>query len=397
MTENILTLTLIMLFSGHAFAGIFSNQPKDTLDHKELDLNGITKTAYYADVCGDVVVYSGGPACDFTWDIKHKNITTGQVGAFYGVKGGTVDNQARIDGHIVVWCGGPAWKSPWTHEPSNFSVFARNMTTGSQKTLREYTMSESYSHPAVSGTKVVWLEHRGLDSDPKGSRKGKNWWNTPFNVCGADITDIENPVYFTIAENAGTRDPYPCLSYWKSFDTVIDISGDTVVWEANGDIFGADISDLSKITVFTICDDPDGQYNPAISDDTAVWTDQRNDGGDIYGATILDMKDVRSFPIIRKAGVQRQPAIDGDMIVYVSSWSNLKNGPGDIKMCRITDFPDSEIVALKEKFTGQRPAINGGTVLWQDHNKQKGIAGGISIDRPTSKEKSVNIADCRME
>ena len=64
------------------------------------------------------------------------------------------------------------------------------------------------------------------------------------------------------------------------------------------------VSDLDQIEVFTICDDPDGQYNPVISDDVVLWTDQRNDSGDIYGASILDMKDVRSFPVIRKAGKQ---------------------------------------------------------------------------------------------
>ena len=296
-----------------------------------------------------------------------------------------------------MWCGGPAWKAPWAHEPSNFSVFAKSMATGVQKTLREYTMSESYSHPAVSGSKVVWLEHRELDPDPKGSKKGKNWWNTPYNICGANITDIENPVYFTIAENVGSRNPYPCLSYWKSFDTVIDISGNTVVWEANGNIYGADISDLNKIELFTICDDPDGQYNPVVSGDTVVWTDLRNDGGDIYGATIWDMKDIRSFPIIRSAGIQRQPAIDRDMVVYVSSWSNFTSNMGKIKICRITDFPESVKVNLKENYTGQRPAINGNSIVWQDNNSQKGIVGGISDVRSSSMGKPVDVADCRME
>lgn len=397
MSRSVLAVSLVAVFSSYAFSGLLSNKAGGTLDHKDLDLTGIGEKAYYGDVCGDMVVYSVGRACDFSWNVKYKNLKTGEIGSFFGVKGGTIDNQTKIDGEIVVWCGGPLWKTPWTHEPSNFSVFARNISTGAQKTLREYTMSESYSHPAVSGNKVVWLEHSGLDPNPKG-RKGKNWWNTPFNICGADITNIEKPVYFTVATNVGSRDPYPCLSYWKSFDNVIDISGDTVVWEANGDIYGADISDLNKVELFTICNHPDGQYNPAISGDTIVWTDRRNDGGDIYGASILDMKDIKSFPIIRKAGIQRQPAIDKDVIVYVSSWGIFqKSGYGEIKICRLTDFPESVKVNLKEKYSGQRPAINNNSIIWQGKNSQKGTAAGISIDRLSFDGKPADITGCRME
>ena len=396
MSRIILSISIIMFFSGVAFAGLFSDKSSDAFEHEELDLSGIGETAYYGDVCGDTVVYAVGPACDFTWNIKHKNIKTGEIGSFYGVNGNTVDNQVKVDGPIVVWCGGPAFKNPWAHEPSNFSVFARNMTTGTQITLRKYTMSESYSHPAVSGNKVIWIEHLGLDTTPKG-KKGKNWWNTPFNICGADLTDFENPKYFTIAKNVGTRDPYPCLKYWESFENVIDISDDTVVWEANGDIFGADISNLDKIASFTICNDPDGQYNPAISGDTVVWTDQRKDGGDIYGAIIMDMKDVKPFPIVRKAGTQRQPAIDNGMIVYISSWGNSKGGPGEINICQIADFPKSIKVNLKQKYTGQRPAIKGNSIVWRSLDNRKGIAKGISIDRSSLSSKPVDVADCSME
>ena len=392
MSRIIISVSIIVVFSGGAFAGLSSDKSSDALKYQELDLAGIGKTAYYGDVSGDMVIYSVGPACDFTWDLKHKNLKTGKIGSFHGVDGNTVDNQAKIDGSIVVWCGGPDFTRPWAHEPSNFSVFAKNMATDAQITLREYTMSESYSHPAVSGNKVVWIEHLGLDTTPKG-KKGKNWWNTSFNICGADVTDIKNPVYFTIAKNVGTRDPYPCLKYWKSFENVIDISADTVVWESNGDIYGADISNLEKIEVFTICDDPDGQYNPAISGETVVWTDQRNDGGDIYGAVIMDMKDVKSFPIVRKAGIQKQPAIDGDMIVYISSWGKFQGDTGKINICHITDFPNSVKVNLKQKHTGQRPAINGNLIVWQG----EGIALGVSIDRLSIGSKSADVTACRME
>ena len=210
MGKNILIVTGVLIISGCAFSDLFSSEETESLHHEVLDLSGIGQKVYYGDVCGDIVVYAVGPACDFSWDIRCKNMTTSETVSFFGLEGLTLDNQPKIDGQIVVWCGGPEWQKPWAHEPSNFSIFARNMATGVQKTLRAYTMSESYSHPAVSGKKIVWLEHLGLDPSPKG-KKAKNWWNMPYNICGADITDFENPVYFTVAKNVGSRDPYPCL------------------------------------------------------------------------------------------------------------------------------------------------------------------------------------------
>ena len=186
------------------------------------------------------------------------------------------------------------------------------------------------------------------------------------------------------------------MSYWKSLENVIDISGDTVVWEANGNIYGADVSDLNAIEVFTICDDAVGQYNPVVSGDIVVWTDQRNDGGDIYGASILDMKDVQSFPIVKKIGTQRQPAIDKDTIVYISSWGLSKSAHGEIKLRRLTDFPKSAKINLKKSYFGQRPAINGNLIVWQGGSEKERIAEGISIERSLNGEPA-NTNECQME
>jgi beta propeller repeat protein len=386
-------ISIALLFFGNILSGPPFVQATDALVQTSLDLAGIGEKAYYGDVCGDVVLFAVGPACDYTWNIQHKNIKTGELGSFFGVQGGTIDTQPKIDGDTVVWCGGPEWEKPWTHEPSNFSVFARNLTSDTQITLREYTMSESYTHPAVSGSKVVWIEHLELDPSPKG-KKGKNWWNTSFSICGADITDIENPKYFTIAKNVGTRDPYPCLEYWKSFDNVIDISGNTVVWEADGDIYGADISDLNKIEVFTICSNAAGQYNPAICGETVVWTDQRNDDGDIYGVSILDMKNITPVPVINQSGTQKQPAIDGNFLVYVSSGGDFPDKNDQIEVCRLTEFPKTSKITLRHKYTGQRPAVNEGIVLWRSSG---GVAQGVSIGPLAPGKKHINPDACAMD
>ncbi len=343
-----------------------------TMNQQDMDV-GFTTTNYfhYPDVSGNRVVYGVGSACDFTWDIRCKDMKTGRIKTF---SAGGLDTQPKIDGDIVVWFGGISFGSPWHHEPSNTSVIVQNIATNTYKTLRRYSMSESYSHPVVSGNIVVWLEHLGLDTEPIGSSEANNWWNTPYNICGADITDISNPVYFTIAENVGTRDPYPCHNYGSDFDDVIDISGNIVVYEANGDIYGADISNIEAISVFTICSDPARQFDPAISGHLVVWTDERNDSGDIYGADISDTENIRELEIIKTPDSQQQPAIDNHIIVYVDGDAE----GGQIKVCCLTRQYGALDIALSGSPYGTGPAIDDQTIIWQ--TSSYGQVQGISLD-----------------
>jgi len=339
-----------------------------TLNRLDLDVGFNTNDYFhYPDVSGQTVVYGVGSACDYTWSLKCKDIGTSKVESF---SGGGIDTQPKIDGDILVWFGGPGWGSPWYHEPSNTSVFARNISTGTQRTLRQYSMSESYSHPVVSGNKVVWLEHLDLDPNPLGNEANR-WWNTPYNICGADITDLNNPRYFTIALDVGNRDPYPCHSYSSDFDDVIDICGDIVVYEAGGDIYGADISNSRYTTVFTICSDSARQFDPAISGNIVVWTDERNDAGDIYGADISDMNNIREIEIIKEPGSQQQPAIDERAIVYVDTYDN------QIKICCLTRKYGVLDIKLENPLFGLGPAIDGQTIVWQ--TASYGDADGVSL------------------
>ncbi len=343
-----------------------------TMNQQDMDV-GFAPPNYfhYPDASGNRIVYGVGSACDFTWDIRCKNMETDRIKTF---SAGGLDTQPKIDGDIVVWFGGIGFGSPWYHEPSNTSVIVRNIATNTQNILRRYTMSESYSHPVVSGNIVVWLEHLGLDTSPIGSSEANNWWNTPYNICGADITDISNPVYFTIAENVGTRDPYPCHSYGSDFDDVIDISGNTVVYEAGGDIYGADISNIDAISVFTICSDPARQFDPAISGHLVVWTDERNDSGDIYGADISNIENIRELEIIKAPNSQQQPAIDDHLIVYVDGGIE----GGQIKACCLTREYGALEIALSGSPYGTGPAIDDQTIVWQ--TSSYGQVQGISLE-----------------
>lgn len=173
----------------------------------------------------------------------------------------------------------------------------------------------------------------------------------------------------------GNRRPYPNNNYWSDFDDVIDIDANTVVWEANGDIYGADISDLANIRVFAICTDQGRQYDPAISGKLVVWTDQRSDTGDIYGADISEPNSPAVFVVAKGTGVQTQPAVSKGVIVYLDQY----NGSGTLKAKfvpagkAILDMPLTQIVK------GIDPAIDNGKVVMLAEDEGSVISYQISV------------------
>jgi beta propeller repeat protein len=320
---------------------------------------------FYPDISGSKVVYSVGSFDNYGWNIKTKDIETGEIDETF--LGGGIDTQPKIDGDMIVWAGSPA--AAGFFGPECLGIFVRNLATGKEKTLRPYSDTESYSHPAVSGKKVVWIEHLNINKFNE-----NNWRNTPYSICGADVSDMDQPVYFTIATNVSRRDPYPYDTYTADFDDVIDISKNTVVWEAGGDIYGADLSNLDNIKVFTICSHPARQSDPAISGPFVVWTDERNDAGDIYGADISDPENIREMVIVKATGNQQQPAIDGALIVCISGG----NTGGQIVVGALTKQRGVMNITLPEYIFGVGPAIDGDAIVWQ--NSTYGQVEGISLE-----------------
>jgi beta propeller repeat protein len=320
---------------------------------------------HYPAVSGSKVVYTVGQFDNYSWSIKYKDLITGEIDEEF--IGGGINTQPKIDGEMVVWAFGPVSQSLFG--PECIGIAAKNITTGTNVTLRQFSNTESYSHPAISGNKVVWLEHLNINKNIE-----SEWANTPYSICGADITDLDRPVYFTIAENVGRRDPYPYEDPAEDFDDVIDIYGNIVVYEANGDIYGADISNLNNIKVFTICNDPARQYDPAIYGNIVVWTDERNDRGDIYGADISDTENIEELVIARAGNSQLQPDIDGCLIVYLDGSNNF----GTIRVCCLTKRNSVMDVALSDYHYGMRPAINADTIVWQ--NNTYGEIEGFSLE-----------------
>jgi beta propeller repeat protein len=250
-------------------------------------------------------------------------------------------------------------------------VFLADLATGKPVSLRAGTGTESYGYPAISGNKVVWLRHRGVNT-----RDEAQYSQTPYDICGADVTNPAAPLYFTVAEKVGRCPPYPYSEFYYAHDDIIDISGDLVVWEGNGDIFGADISDLSHIKVFPICTAAERQYDPAISGHRVVWTDERDDLGDICGADISDPNNIREFKVCAEPGWQLQPDIDGALIAFTDG----DDRSGYIRACCISreygvvqftlPRPDGDYYS----FFGARPKVDGTTIIWQDYEQVQGIS-----------------------
>ena len=88
---------------------------------------------------------------------------------------------------------------------------------------------------------------------------------------------------------------------------------------------------------------------------TVVWTDQRNDDGDIYGADISDLENIKVFEIVRGAGTQQQPAVDGSLVAYL----NGATGSGAIQIACITRNYGILVPEFGAVLYGMGPALDG--------------------------------------
>lgn len=319
----------------------------------------------YPDLSGTRTVFAADTLTNTSWRIAYRDFRTDQTETFGG--SGT-NTQPKIAGDLVVWTGDIRLDGGGT-PGTNASVFARNLATDTEIALRRKSDTESFSHPAVSGHRVVWVQHLGLDTSA-----ADQWRNMPYDICGADLSDMENPSYFTVATNVGRRDPVPVDNIYDDYDDVVDIDGDIVVWEGDGDIYAADISDLSAIRVFAVCAAEGRQYDPAVSGSYVVWTDERYGEADIYGADITDSENVRVFEVVKRQGTQRQPAIDGPMVVFVEGGTSV----GRIGAACITRQYGVMDVPIAETVFGLAPALDGSAAVWLS-DRTYGAVQGVRV------------------
>ena len=313
---------------------------------------------------GNYLAYAEGYWNNFGWDITVKDlegdsVQSYRIGGRYDYAG---DNGPKVDGNLMVWYGGMAWDSPWaSNEPCNSSVAVANLVTGAMKVLKRFSYNSSYGYPDVSGNIVVWLEFHGLDTSPMESPDAANWYNTSFDVCAADLSDWNNPVFFTIAENAGMMDPYPVMNQDVENGDVLSVSGNYVVWESNGDIVGADLSNRNSIRKFTVCSAKERQQKPVIDGNVVLWMDERNGDSDIYGGFIDENCEVQEFVVCAEAGEQVHPDISKGRFTFMNGGLLL----GQICYGRASEDFGNFWFALDGKF-GVFPSIFEDQIVWQE-------------------------------
>lgn len=312
----------------------------------------------YPAVSGTKVVFAAGDYYDSTWDLRCVDLESGRVDKLAAQP---TDTMPEIDGDRIVWTTGPEG----AYEMICTSVAMADVVAGKVSTLAVRTGTDSYGYPAISGNKVVWLHYRSVNTTSE-----DQYISSLYDVCGADITDPAHPVPFTIAEKVGRGTPYPYNNFRQAYEKPLDISGNLVVWEANGDIYGADISDLNHIKVFPICTAAETQSDPAVSGSIVVWTDRRNDAGDIYGADVADPDHVREFEIMVAPGPQSQPDVDGSLVVFVNG-SNTSTGYFYL-YCLSRKY-GLVPVELPGWNYGSSPKLDGSTLVWYRYDEVMGL------------------------
>lgn len=318
-----------------------STAPATDLDTPQLD-------CFYPSASGTMIAYSGMDYTDLDWDIYCTNTTTGQTQRL-GLA--MTDAKPVIDGGTVAWVSGTDY---FLYELCT-TLVAADLATGTVRRLQNARTDVSYGYPAISGNRIAYLRHYDVVTGDS-----MLYRESPYDICIAGIADMDNPTFFTIAAGAGHGPPYPADNYNRAFEGYVDISGDMVVWEGDGDIYGADISDLSDVKVFAICTAPQRQYDPAISGSLVVWTDERNDAGDVYGADISDPNHVREFEVYVGRGSQLHPDVDGTLIAFVDG----SESGGTLRACYYSpQYGPSEVTLLGYVY-GAGPSIDGANIAW---------------------------------
>jgi len=192
---------------------------------------------------------------------------------------------AAISGDVIVWHD--VRNSPTGVPPgfTNLDIYGRDLATGQELAICKVGGDQLY--PEISGNVVVWTDYRAVFPGAAGAP----------DVYGYDLGSGKE---FLIAEHGGAP----------------AISGDLVVWNSGGDIWGKYLSDGAA---FPIHVGPNAQGNPDVDGRWVVWahavTVPTGTDRDIYG---YDLLTGREFPIYVGPGVQDFPRVSGDLVVWTS-------------------------------------------------------------------------------
>ncbi len=304
----------------------------------------------YASVSGTMTAYGGIDYESMDCDIYCTDAKTGET---LTLNSGRTDTMPKIDGSLVVWASG----SEYFYYQMCTGLCVGDLAKNKVWRLLNARSDESYGYPAISGSRIAYLRHYDVDTGDS-----IRYSQSPYDICVADISDLSHPQYLTVAAQAGHGYPYPSDNYYYADEDYVDISGDIMVWEADGDIYGADISDLNDVKVFPICTAPERQSDPAVSGHLVVWTDERSDMGDIYGADISDPEHIREFEVCVERGWQLRPDVDGALIAF----SEGDDYYGYIRSyCYSPQYGPIEYW-LPGGGYGGAPRIDGASIVWRE-------------------------------
>jgi TolB protein len=244
----------------------------------------------------------------------------------------------RISGDIIVWED--------RSQAGNFDIWGYNL-----KTSTKFPVCIEKGHqvaPRVSGDLVLWLDGRSEKMANSGYNleTGKEFTvvipehppRQPFELSGkVMVWSYQGGVYGDIYGynlESGTEFPIATGGY-RDFAS---IGGDTVVWldsrptlslweePSKGDLVAYNLTtgeEYRPPRTFAYI------FDPVVSGELVVWSDDRNDDCDIYG---FDLAAEVEFPVCVSEGRQTNPAVDGNIVVWVDG----RNGNRDIYGARIS-------------------------------------------------------------
>ena len=117
-----------------------------------------------------------------------------------------------------------------------------------------------------------------------------------------------------------------------------------------------------SITEFPICTESGDQINPAISGNTIVWQDYRNDNWDIYG---YDLSTQNEFPISTNASVQGSPDVSDNLVVWQDN-RHQNNIIFAYNLATQAEFMVSPGSQNNPEMRQEGPSIDGDIVVWND-------------------------------
>ena len=254
------------------------------------------------------------------------------------------------------------------------------------------TNSAKQINPAISGSKIVWLDDRKYEYNweiylydldtrvetmlitPYMSISGY-----PLNISGNKIVwenhrddkaGIVNPDIYLYNLDTGVETPLCTGSWYQRYPA---ISGNKIVWQddrnggrdMNYDIY---LYDLDREVEIPICTELRHQYYPAIDGNKIVWADKRNElNGRYYDIYLYDLDTGIETPICTSPGNQSFPAISGNKIVWVDTGYD-----DDRNSIYLYDLETKEEIAIRQTSSGakgliSKPAISENKIVWDDY------------------------------